>query len=176
VIHAQERTAPSERERIDWKLITNLPVRSRAEALEKLSWCAIWRKIKTFHKNLKSGCRTEAFKLRAAERIVNLIAVICILNWRIFWMTMLNRVAPTAPSGIALAAVETRVLDLVLKDRPGTQSHPAALSAYLTNIARWGVHSARAGCLNFRMAGNHVGAVGERYTVCRLRSQSGPRC
>jgi hypothetical protein len=144
VIHAQERAAPSGGERIDWKLITNLPVRSRAEALEKLSWYAMRWKIETFHKILKSGCKAEASKLRAAERIVNLIAVFCILSWRIFWMTMMNRVAPTAPPGVALTAVETHVLDLLLQDRPRGQRHPAVLSSYLTKIARLGGYLARA--------------------------------
>ena len=41
VIHAQERDKPRGRERIDWKLITNLPVRSRRDALEKLPWYAM---------------------------------------------------------------------------------------------------------------------------------------
>jgi hypothetical protein len=36
VLHAQERGAPQDRERIDWKLITDLPVRSRMDAIEKL--------------------------------------------------------------------------------------------------------------------------------------------
>jgi hypothetical protein len=67
VIHARERVVPSGRPPIDWKLITNLPVRSPAEALEKLSWYAMRWKIETFHKILKSGCRAEASKLRAAE-------------------------------------------------------------------------------------------------------------
>jgi hypothetical protein len=62
----------------------------------------------------------------------------CILSWRIFRMTMMNRVAPTAPPGIALTTVETHVLDLLLQDRPGSQSRPAALSSYLTKIARLG--------------------------------------
>ncbi|MFP4897475.1 IS4 family transposase, partial [Paraburkholderia sp. EG304] len=38
VLHAQERDPPPGRARIEWKLITNLPVRSRAEAIEKLDW------------------------------------------------------------------------------------------------------------------------------------------
>ena len=29
-------------------------------------------------------------KLRTAQRLANLIAVFCILSWRVFWMTMLN--------------------------------------------------------------------------------------
>jgi hypothetical protein len=38
VLHAQERGIPQDRERIDWKLITDIPVRSRADAIEKLEW------------------------------------------------------------------------------------------------------------------------------------------
>jgi hypothetical protein len=144
VIHARERVVPSGRPPIDWKLITNLPVRSRAEALEKLSWYAMRWKRETIHKILKSGCRAEASKLRAAERIVNLIAVFCILSWRIFWITMMNRVAPTATPTIALTKVETSILDLLLPDRSGNQRHPVTLACYLTRIARLGGYLARA--------------------------------
>lgn len=40
VIYAQEPTSPKGRERIDWKLITNLPVRSRKDAVQMLNWYA----------------------------------------------------------------------------------------------------------------------------------------
>lgn len=65
-------------------------------------------RIETFHKILKSGCKADASKLRAAERIVNLIAVFCILSWRAFWMTMMNRVEPTASPTLALTTVDAR--------------------------------------------------------------------
>ena len=45
VLHATERSKPSGRDRIDWKLITDLPVTSRAEAIEKLRWYAMRWKI-----------------------------------------------------------------------------------------------------------------------------------
>jgi hypothetical protein len=61
VIYTQEQTVPTGRDRIDWKLITNLPVSSRREALEKLTWYAMRWKIETFHKILKSGFRYFAF-------------------------------------------------------------------------------------------------------------------
>jgi hypothetical protein len=38
VIYAQEQTVPAGRDRIDGKLSTNLPVRSRSDAIEKLTW------------------------------------------------------------------------------------------------------------------------------------------
>jgi Transposase DNA-binding len=41
VIHAQERKMPRGRKQINWKLITNLEVRSAKDAVEKLSWYAM---------------------------------------------------------------------------------------------------------------------------------------
>ena len=71
VIHAQERDVPPGRPGIKWKLLTNLPVQSRAEAIEKLDWYAMRWKIETFHKILKSGCKAEDSKLRTADRLAN---------------------------------------------------------------------------------------------------------
>jgi hypothetical protein len=144
VIHASESATPRGRDKIDWKLITNLPVRSRKAALEKLTWYAMRWRIETFHKILKSGCRAEASRLRTAERIVNLIAVFCILSWRIFWMTMMNRVAPTASPLIALTPRETRLLDELLRDDTSKRNRKTTLSRYLTKIARLGGYLARA--------------------------------
>jgi Transposase DNA-binding len=143
VIHAQESTTPQGREKLDWKLITNLSVRSRKDALEKLSWYGMRWKIETFHKILKSGCRAEDSKLRTAGRIVNLIAIFCLLSWRIFWMTMLHRLAPTASPLMALTDLEIRVLDLVIKDVATKRRSKPTLSSYLMKIARLGGYLAR---------------------------------
>ncbi len=67
MIHAAERGAPKGRKPIEWKLITDLPVRGRAEAIEKINWYAMRWQIEMFHKVLKSGCKAEESKLRAAE-------------------------------------------------------------------------------------------------------------
>jgi hypothetical protein len=143
VIHAQEASTPRGREKIDWKLITNLPVRSRKDALEKLAWYAMRWKIETFHKILKSGCRAEALKLRSAERIVNLIAVFCMLSWRIFWMTMMNRVAPGSSPLVALTSVEAQLLDSLIPDQTAKGRRKSTLSSYLTKVARLGGYLAR---------------------------------
>ena len=74
IIHASERGTPTGRKPIDWKLITDLPVRTRAAAIEKIDWYAMRWKIEVFHKILKSGCKAEESKLRTAERLANLMA------------------------------------------------------------------------------------------------------
>src|SRR5437868_7351067 len=142
VIHAEERGTPKNRKKIDWRLVTDLPVGSRKDAIEKLEWYALRWKIEVFHKILKSGCRAEESKLRTAQRLTNLIAVFCIISWRVFWMTMLNRSAPEAPPPLALTAIEVALLDNLVKDQKPLWRK--TLSHYLTKIARLGGYLARA--------------------------------
>jgi Transposase DNA-binding len=144
VIHAQEQTMPAGRDRIGWKLITNLPVKSRADALQKISWYALRWKIEMFHKVLKSGCQAQQSKLRTADRLAHLLPVFCLLSWRIFWLTMLNRVAPEASPLLALTPLEVNLLDRLVKDKGEVSQPEKRLPAYLTKIARLGGYLARA--------------------------------
>jgi hypothetical protein len=144
VIHATERGTPVGRPPIFWKLITNVPVDSSEQAIEKLQWYAMRWKIETFHKILKSGCRAEEAKLRTAERLVNLIAAFCILSWRIFWLTMLNRGAPRAPAALVLTATESVVLDEIAKRKGRAPPRRATVADSLVEIARLGGYLARA--------------------------------
>jgi hypothetical protein len=142
VIHAEERGTPKNRKKIDWKLITDLPVRSRTDVIEKLELYALRWKIEVFHKILKSGCKAEESKLRTAQRLTNLISLFCVLSWRIFWITMLNRSAPDGPPTLALTATEIGVLDCLVNDKP--KARRKTLSHYLIKIARLGGYLARA--------------------------------
>jgi hypothetical protein len=142
VIHAQERGKPKNRKPVHWKLITDLPVRSLKDAVEKLQWYALRWKIEVFHKILKSGCKAEDSKLRTAERLVNLISIFCIVSWRIFWITMLNRAAPDAPPNLALTGTEMRLLDHLVADK-GEPPSRKSISRYLIKIARLGGYLAR---------------------------------
>lgn len=142
-IYAQEPGTPKDRDRIDWKLLTDLPVGSASAAIEKLRWYALRWKIEVFHKILKSGCRVEESRLRTAERLVRMIAVCCILSWRIFWMTMINRTEPGASPAIALTQSELQVLD-ELFPTPPKAIEPRNLGLYMVRIARLGGYLNRA--------------------------------
>jgi hypothetical protein len=142
-IHVQEKGAPSGRERVNWKLLTDLPIRSRHDAVEKLTWYAQRWKIETFHKILKSGCRVEDAKLRTAERLVNLIAILCVLSWRIFWITMLNRTSPEAPPENAFTELDQYLLD-ELAPKGTDENHPGCLGNYIVKLARLGGYLDRA--------------------------------
>jgi len=144
VIYAQERGQPQGRERIDWKLLTDLPVRSCLQAIEKLEWYEQRWKIETFHKILKSGCRAEESRLRSAERLVNLVAILCILSWRIFWMTMINRTQPNAAPHAGFTQLELYLLDMLVRDKAVAGKREKSLGSYLIKLARLGGYLARA--------------------------------
>jgi hypothetical protein len=143
VIHAQEKDVPKGREKINGKLLTDLPVRSRQDAVEKLNWYAQRWKIETFHKILKSGCKVEDAKLRTAERLVNLIAILCILSWRIFWITMLNRTSPDAQPEDAFTELDQYLLD-ELVPHSTNEEHRPGIADYIVKLARLGGYLARA--------------------------------
>ncbi len=144
VIHATERCVPTGRAPIEWKLMTDLPIRSRADAVEKLDWYAMRWKIETFHKILKSGCKAEESKLRTAQRLANLIAMLCILSWRIFWLTMLNRAAPDSRPGLVFTKTETKVLEELMKTRDRSVAPRNSLHRYLIWLACLGGYLNRA--------------------------------
>ena len=144
VIHAVERGTPRGRERIVWKLLTNLPVKTLEAAIEKLDWYALRWKIEVFHKILNSGCKAEESKLRSSERLANLIAIFCIIGWRIFWLTMLHRAAPDLPPAIALDPTETYLLDKLVKTKPGRPQARPTISDHIIKIARLGGYLNRA--------------------------------
>ena len=102
-------------------------------------------KIETFHKILKSGCKAEDSKLRASERLANLIALLCVIAWRVFWLTMLRRTTKIASAEIAFTPTEIRLLNhLVKKPNAGVTTENPVADCVL-KLARLGGYLARAG-------------------------------
>jgi Transposase Tn5 dimerisation domain len=90
---------------------------------------------------LKSGCRAERARLRTAERLTNLLAVLCVVAWRVFWLTMTSRATPEAPAEVALTEAEIEILDRLAGDaNPPTKP---TVTRYLMAIARLGGYLAR---------------------------------
>ena len=143
VIHAIERSCPTDREPIRWKLLTDLPVEDLAMVVEKLDWYAMRWKIETFHKVLKSGCRAEQSKLRSTLRLTNFRAVQCVVGWRVFWLTMTSRANPEAPPEVAFTPAEIKVLDTITGGPPARAGR--TVSHYLWQVAKLGGHLARTG-------------------------------
>ena len=86
------------------------------------------------------GGGVEAANRRAAGELGR---VLCILSWRVFWITMMNRTAPDAPPEVAFRALELWLLDELVDDRAG-KALQRNLTTYLIKLARLGGYLARA--------------------------------
>jgi hypothetical protein len=85
----------------------------------------------------------EESQLRTASRLTNLIAIFCILAWRVFWLTEINRSAPEASPEMALTTTEVTLLDQLVQDTACTAQAPP-LSRCLIKLAQLGGYLARA--------------------------------
>ena len=142
IIHAEELNPPEGRAPLFWKLITNLPVESHAEAVSKLEWYALRWKIETFFRTLKTGCRIEEIRLATAGRLANCIALCCVVTWRVTWLAMLIRKTPAADPAAVLTEDERHLLEQAVPDR----MRPARrdLEFYVKAVARLGGYLGRA--------------------------------
>jgi len=141
VIHAWERGKPKDREPIEWKLVTDLTVTTVKQAAEKLDWYASRWKIETYHKVLKSGCKIEDRRLETADRLANLLAVYCVVAWRVFYLTMVRRIDPTTKASAVLTSTERKILKHIGKT--AGREPRATLDYYLGEVARLGGYLAR---------------------------------
>ncbi len=78
----------------------------------------------TYHKGVKSGCRAEWSQPRTAERLTNLLAVLCMIAWRVSWLTMTSRATAEDPSEVALTRAEVEILDRLAGGEPASRRCP----------------------------------------------------
>jgi hypothetical protein len=138
VIWAKEEDPPKGSVGLDWKLITNLPILSFAEACEKLNWYAMRWMIESFHRVLKSGFQIEACRLQTAERLERYITLMSIFAWRLFWMTTVHRRDPKATVDSILTDREWRVLFKIQQPQRRIPKKPPLLQDAIRWIAQLG--------------------------------------
>jgi len=120
-------------EPIEWMLLTNTPVTSLNEAVQVVAWyCCRWQ-IEVFHKIIKSGCRVESSLLQTAKRLQNYITLMCVVAWRLHWLTYINRTAPELPCTQILTAIEWQALYMRIHK---TTRFPKTLPT-VRQVVRW---------------------------------------
>lgn len=130
-------------EPIEWLLLINLPVNDFATAAQVIQWyCARWQ-IEVYHKVIKSGCRVEDCRLQTVERLYSYIALMCVIAWRLHWLTYINRVDPDLPCTVALSTVEWQALYMRMNDTTALPDSPPSVRQAVRWIAQLGGFLAR---------------------------------
>jgi hypothetical protein len=66
----------------------------------------------------------------------NLIAILCILAWRVLWLCMVNRVSPDLPARLVFTETEIKLLKHLVPVKEG--SRKKTVGQFLIRLARLG--------------------------------------
>lgn len=109
-VWVREIAPPKGVEPIEWMLLTDLPVRTAAEAWEKVQWyCRRWG-IEEWHRALKTGCGAEQREFKTAEHLQRVLAFDLIVAWRVLACVKLGRALPQLAARVLYTEDELEVL------------------------------------------------------------------
>jgi Druantia protein DruA/Transposase Tn5 dimerisation domain/Transposase DNA-binding len=109
-VYATEVNPPSDKDAVEWMLLTTLEVNDFEQALEKIEWYKRRWGIEEYHRTLKSGCRIENRQLGDRTVWENCLAVDLVVAWRIEHIKKLSRQKPQAPCSVAFEEHEWQAL------------------------------------------------------------------
>jgi hypothetical protein len=135
---ACENEDPPDDERVEWLLLTTLPVTTLEQACEKLHWYTLRWQIEVFHRTLKSGCCIEDRQLRTVDRIEACLAVDMIVAWRVFQLAKLGREIPDVPCTIYFDETQWKALVCFAKRTPTPPKTPPSLREAIRMVATLG--------------------------------------
>jgi hypothetical protein len=134
---AFEPNPPAGEDPLVWVLLTNLPVETPQQAIEKLAWYLCRWQIEVYFKVFKSGCRVEQLQLEKRERLEPALAFYMIIAWRVLYLTMLGRECPEMPCDTVFADEEWRAVYLVTQ-RQAPPDAPPSLDTMVRMVATLG--------------------------------------
>ena len=104
-------------EPLDWMLLTDLPIRTAAEAWEKVQWYRQRWGIEEWHRVLKSGCNVEGREFKTAEHLQRVLAFDLIVAWRVLACLKLGRAMPQLAARVIYTEDELAVLWAAFKKK-----------------------------------------------------------
>lgn len=137
-IYLSEEKIAEDIDPIEWMLLTNIPTTNPDQAIEKIEWYCLRWKIETFHKVLKSGLKVENCRLSNDDRLIRYLSVMSVVAWRIFYITLIARVAPDISCTVLFNNIDWKILDRKYNKQKEKQKRPPSLNKFITWIAMLG--------------------------------------
>jgi len=110
VVRVWEAEPPAGEEPLEWVLLTSVPVRTVAEAHERVAWYRCRWLAEDYHQCLKTGCSIERRELgsgAALQRLLGFLGVVAV------WLLQLRDAARLEPGRPAAQAVPEEVVRVV---------------------------------------------------------------
>jgi hypothetical protein len=109
-IWVYEDAPPHGAERLEWMLLTDLPINTADEAWEKVLWYRVRWGVEEWHRVLKSGCAIEQREFKTDEHLKRVLTFDLIMAWRILALIKIGRAVPNVPADLLYTQEELAVL------------------------------------------------------------------
>ena len=96
-VHVGEEGGPARGARLEWLLLTNLPVRDRGDAERVLQRYLLRRRFDEWRRVLWSGCKVDELGHRKRERVGRTLTIKAVIAWRLAAMAVMGRKTPDLP-------------------------------------------------------------------------------
>lgn len=150
LVYVGEINPPAGRESVEWLLLTNVPVHTMEDLLERVSWYEARWTIEELHKSQKTGCAIEKLQLgklnhdergkpKPKNRLEPMIALLSVVAVQLLILRQLAWDEATAalPATEVFNAEEEEVLR---GWRYGDRKEPLSMREFLLALARLGGH------------------------------------
>lgn len=142
-VRVWEPNPPDGAEALEWILLTNVPVMTADDAIERVEWYEMRWVIEDYHKGMKTGCGIETLQFTAIERMEPAIAVSSVLATTLLQLRDAAR-QPDADTRPATDVASPEYVQVLSAYYPRLGPQPTILKFYL-HVARLGGHQNRKG-------------------------------
>ncbi len=143
-VRVWEPHPPAGIKRLEWILLTNVPVLTLADALERTDWYKLRSRIEDWHKAMKTGCRIEQMQFDKLERLEPAILILSLAALLLLDLRDQAR-RPDADTRPATEIVPVEYVAALQDYYPDRLGDFVSVNAFFMHVARLGGHQNRKG-------------------------------
>lgn len=139
----QTGSVKNEEDRIQWRLLTTLEVKSLTDVLQYIKWYTYRWLIERFHYILKSGTKIEELQLKQATSLQKAISVYSLVAFRIMQLVYESRQHPQVNCEVILTKAQWQTLYMLINKSDQIPKQAPGLQQAVMWIGRLGGHLGR---------------------------------
>jgi hypothetical protein len=142
-VEVVEQQPPEGVAALHWRLLTSLPVATRAQAEQVVGYYRQRWLVERFHYVLKAGCRVEHLQLERVERLERAVASYSLVAWRLLWLTLHARQTPAVSCATVVPPASWQAAYAAVHHTTELPHAPPTLAAFVALVGRLGGHLGR---------------------------------
>ena len=138
VVLVSEVDPPQGEQRIEWILMTTLPISTLNEILTIIEYYTCRWMIEVFFKTLKSGCKVESLQFEEMDRLLSCLGVYLIVTWRVLLICRLGRSQPDTSCELIFDESEWKSTCRIMHPKRALPKKPPSMNEMIRMVGELG--------------------------------------